>query len=143
VSNTYDYLEQFLKKNLYGNNPLFAQLFGNAQRGIGRTTDRNVRGLKNQFAQSGFRGIGGNMLNDAYRTESDTLGQVQGQIGQMQLQDQQFNINSLLGLENLKSQERAQETDFWDVLAGLGGSVAGGLGGGFGGAWGNQLFKKG
>lgn len=134
---SYDYLEQLLKRNLGGGNPLFAQLFGSAQQRIGRTTDRNVRGIKQQGAQSGFRGINANQINDAYRTESDTLGQVSGQIGQMQLQDQQNAINGLLGIEQMKS----QETGFMDVLGGILGMASGGFAGGVGGKAGAKWFS--
>lgn len=135
---SYDYLEQILKSNLMGGNPLFARLYGNAQQRIGRVTDRNVRGIKQQFAQSGFRGIGANALNDAYRTESDTLGEVQGQIGQMELQNQQAAINGLLGIEQMK----AQETGWGDVLGGILGMGIGAFTGGAGGAVGAGLAKK-
>ena len=124
---SYSYLEDFLKNKMGGNNPLFSQLYGTAQRKIGQTTDRNVRSIREQGAQSGFRGGGANLINEAYRTESDTMGGVAGDIGQMQLQDQQFAISQLLGLEQMKS----QETDFMDVLGGLLGSGTGALGGGY------------
>ena len=137
MANSYDYLEDFLKQKMGGNNPLFSQLFGNAQRRIGMSTDRNVRGIQQQNAQSGFRGVGANQINDAYRTESDALQGVAGNIGQMQLQDQNFAISQLLGLEQLKS----QETGFGDVLGGILGSATGAFSGGIGGGLGYGLFK--
>lgn len=135
---SYDYLEKFLKQKMMGNNPLFSQLFGNAQRRIGMSTDRNVRGIQQQNAQSGFRGIGANQINDAYRTGSDALQQALGNIGQMQLQDQNFAISQLLELEQLKS----QETGFGEVLGGILGGVAGAFTGGVGGAAGYGLGTK-
>ena len=134
---SYDYLEQILKRNLGGNNPLFAQLFGSAQQRIGRTTDRNVRQIKQQGAQSGFRGVNANNINEAYRSESDTLGKVQGDIGQMEWQDQQKAIEGLLGIENMKS----QETGWGDVLGGMLGMGVGAFTGGMGGAVGAGLTK--
>ena len=133
----YDYLEDFLKQKMTGNNPLFSQLFGTAQRRIGMSTDRNVRGIQQQNAQSGFRGVGANQINDAYRSESDAMQGVAGNIGQMQLQDQNFAISQLLGLEQLK----AQETDFGDVLGGILGGVTGAFTGGVGGSAGYKLGK--
>lgn len=133
----YDYLERLLKGKLGGNNPLFNNLFGNAQRKIGRVTDRNVRKIKEQGAQSGFRGINANQINDAYRTESDTLGEVSGQIDMMKLQDEQDTIKGLLGIEQIKS----QETGFGDVLGGILGMIGGGFAGGVGGKAGAKWFS--
>lgn len=133
---SYDYLENFLKQKMYGSNPLFDQLFGNAQRRVGMSTDRNVRNILQQNAQSGFRGVGANQINDAYRTESDALTQINDQVMTKQLEDQNFAISQLLGLEQMKM----QDTGFWDVLGGILGSVGGGLGGAAGGSLGASLF---
>jgi len=135
---SYDYLETFLKNKMQGSNPLFDQLFGNAQRRIGMSTDRNVRQIQQQGAQSGFRGINANQINDAYRTESDALTQVNDDIMGKQLQDQTFAISQLLGLEQMKS----QETGFGDVLGGILGSATGAFSGGIGGGFGYGLGKK-
>lgn len=131
---SYDYLEDFLKQKMSGDNPLFSQLFGNAQRRIGMSTDRNIRNIQQQNAQSGFRGVGANQINDAYRTESDALSNVNDQIMSKELQQKNFYISQLLGLEQMKS----QETDFWDVLGGILGAGAGALGGGFLGTLGSR-----
>jgi hypothetical protein len=55
----------------------------------------------------------------------------------MQLQDQNFAISQLLGLEQLK----AQETGFGDVLGGILGSATGAFAGGLGGGLGFGMFK--
>lgn len=140
MSNSYDYLENFLKQKMYGSNPLFDQLFGNAQRRVGMSTDRNVRNILQQNAQSGFRGVGANQINDAYRTESDALTQINDQVMTKQLEDQNFAISQLLGLEQMKS----QQTGFGDVLGGVLGMGVGALGGGFlgglGSKWAGNLF---
>ena len=134
---SYSYLEDFLKNKMGGDNPLFSKLFGTAQRKIGQTTDRNVRSIREEGAGSGFRGVGANKINEAYRTESDTMQGVAGDIGQMELKDQNFAIQSLLGIEQMK----AQETDFMDVLGGILGSLSGGFGGGLGGKAGASWFE--
>lgn len=131
---SYDYLESYLKNGLNNNDPIFTSLFGNAQRRIGMSTDRNVRNILQQNAQSGFRGVGANQINDAYRTESDALLNVNDQIMSEELQQKNFYISQLLGLEQMKS----QETDFWDVLGGILGAGAGALGGGFLGTLGSR-----
>ena len=136
---SYDYLEDFLKQKMGGNNPLFSKLFGTAQRRIGMNTDANKRAVDETNAQNGFRGMGANQINQVYRTGADALEGVAGNIGQMELQDQNFAISQLLGLEQLKS----QETGFWDVLGGITGSVAGGFGGGLGGKLGSKWFGSG
>lgn len=131
---SYDYLESYLKNGLNNNDPIFTSLFGNAQRRIGMSTDRNVRNILQQNAQSGFRGVGANQINDAYRTESDALLNVNDQIMSKELQQKNFYISQLLGLEQMKS----QETDFWDVFGGILGAGAGALGGGFLGTLGSK-----
>ena len=133
---SYSYLEDFLKQKMGGNNPLFSKLFGTAQRKIGMNIDANKRAVDETNAQNGFRGMGANQINQVYRTGADALEGVAGNIGQMELQDQNFAISQLLGLEQLKS----QETGFWDVLGGITGSVAGGFGGGLGGKVGANWF---
>ena len=139
MSSSYDYLEDFLKQKMGGNNPLFSKLFGTAQRRIGMNTDANKRAVDETNAQNGFRGMGANQINQVYRTGADALEGVAGNIGQMELQDQNFAISHLLGLEQLKS----QETGFWDVLGGITGSVAGGFGGALGGKLGSKWFGSG
>ena len=136
---SYDYLEDFLKQKMGGNNPLFSKLFGTAQRKIGMNTDANVRDIQEQNAQSGFRGMGGNQINKAHRAGTDALEGVAGNIGQMELQDQNFAIKSLLDLENLKS----QEMDFMSFLGGLTSPVAGGFSGALGGKLGSKWFGSG
>jgi len=131
---SYDYLESYLKNGLNNNDPIFTSLFGNAQRRIGMSTDRNVRSILQQNAQSGFRGVGANQINDAYRTESDALSDVNDQIMSKELQQKNFYISQLLGLEQMKS----QKTDFWDVLGGILGAGAGALGGGYLGTLGSK-----
>jgi len=133
----YDYLENYLKNGLYNNNPIFSSLFGNAQKKIGMSTDRNVRDILQQGAQSGFRGATANLINDAYRTESDALTQVNSQIMDKELQQKNFYIQQLLGLEQLKQ----QQTGFGDVLGGILGMGAGALGGGFLGGLGSKWAK--
>lgn len=135
---SYDYLESYLKNGLNNNNPIFDSLFGNAQRRIGMSTDRNVRQIQQQGAQSGFRGMNANNINDAYRTESDALLNVNDQIMDKELQQKNFYIQQLLGLEQMKS----QETGFGDVLGGILGAATGAFSGGFGGGLGYSLFGK-
>lgn len=134
---SYDYLENYLKNGLYNNNPIFSSLFGNAQKKIGMSTDRNVRDILQQGAQSGFRGATANLINDAYRTESDALTQVNSQIMDKELQQKNFYIQQLLGLEEFKS----QQPGFGDVLGGILGMGAGALGGGFLGGLGARWAK--
>jgi hypothetical protein len=134
---SYDYLESYLKNGLNNNDPIFTSLFGNAQRRIGMSTDRNVRNILQQNAQSGFRGVGANQINDAYRTESDALLNVNDQIMSKELQQKNFYISQLLGLEQMKS----QETDFWDVLGGVLGTGVGFFTGGLGSGLASSLFK--
>ena len=139
MSSSYDYLEDFLKQKMGGNNPLFSKLFGTAQRKIGMNTDANKRAVDETNAQNGFRGMGANQINQVYRTGADALEGVAGNIGQMELQDQNFAIKSLLDIENLKS----QEMDFMSFLGGLTSPVVGGFGGALGGKLGSKWFGSG
>lgn len=130
----YNYLEKLITQGLNTQDPMWQQLLGNATRKIGMTTDRNVRNIKQQNAQSGFRGIGANAINDAYRTESQAVGDVSGQIAQQQMAYRQNAIQQLLGLKQMES----QETGFGDIIGGLLGMGAGALGGGYLGALGKK-----
>ena len=113
------------------------QLLGNAKRKIGATTDRNVRNIRQNLAQSGFRGVGANLINDAYRTESESVGDVSAQLAQQQMNYRQNAIQQLLGLKQMEN----QETSFGDVLGGILGMGAGALGGGYLGALGAKWAK--
>lgn len=106
LGSNFDYLQDNLKQNAEGNNPIFAQLFGNASRRIGASTDRAVQDIKEQGAQSGFRGAGGNLINDAYRNEGDALSQVSDSLSTQQLQFQQNAISQLLGLNQFEGSQQ-------------------------------------
>ena len=160
LGSNFGYLEGLIKERIGGKNPLFDQIFGNAQRRIGAVTDRNVRGIKEQNAQSGFRGTGANQINDAYRNEGNAMSQVNDSLMQAQLGQQQSAINQLLGLNQQESgmnwnmfqsnrnqsnfnrqqnfAEDQAKTDFGDVLGGILGMGAGALGGGFLGGLGSK-----
>ncbi len=173
LGSEFGYLKDNLKKSIGGNNPIFDQLFGNAQRRIGASTDRNVQDIKEQGAQSGFRGAGGNLINESYRGENEALSGVSDSLAMQEMNYQQNAINQLLGLNQFEGQtkfgsmqsdrdyqlskdEMAQrwemfqqqmdantesDTDFWDVISGIGGSLLGGFGGGFGGRIASNWFK--
>ena len=102
LGSNFDYLQNNLKQSAEGNNPIFAQLFGNASRRIGASTDRNVQDIKEQGAQSGFRGAGGNLINDAYRGEQQALTGVSDNLAGQQLNFQQNAISQLLGLNQFE-----------------------------------------
>ena len=105
LGGNYDYLSGTIKKGIDGSNPIFDQLFGNAQRRIGASTDRAVQDIKEQGAQSGFRGVGGNLINDAYRNEGNALSQVSDSLMGQQLQYQQNAISQLLGLNQFEGNQ--------------------------------------
>lgn len=134
-----DSVEDFLKRLLKGENPALDKMAGNAKRRIGQSVDSNVRQINQQGAQSGFRGIGANKINDAYRTGSDATVQMEDSLMDKEMQSQQFAAQGLMQLD-------AQKTDFWDVLSGVLGSgvgaLTGGLGGGLGMSLASNLFKK-
>lgn len=134
---SYDYLENYLKSGLNNNNPIFDSLFGNAQRRIGMSTDRNVRSILEQGAQSGFRGSSANLINGAFRNESDALANVNNQIMDKELQQKNFYISQLLGLEQMKQQEMG----WGDVLGGILGAGVGAFTGGLGGGAASSLSK--
>ena len=134
-----DSVEDFLKRLLMGNNPALDRMAGNAKRRIGQSVDSNVRQINQQGAQSGFRGVTANNINDAYRTGSDATVQMEDSLMDKEMQGQQFAAQGLMQLD-------AQKTDFWDVLSGVLGSgvgaLTGGLGGGLGMSLASNLFKK-
>ena len=129
-----DYLEDYLKKLLAGNNPALQTMAGNAKRRIGQSVDSNVRQITQQGAQSGFRGINANQINDAYRTGSDATVQMEDSIMDKNMQMQQYAAGQLNTLE-------ANKTDFLDVVSGILGNVAGGFAGGVGGKAGAKWFS--
>ena len=131
-----DDVEEYLKKLLKGQNPALDSMYGNAQRRVGMSTDRNVRSILQNGAQSGFRGVSANNINDAYRTESDTIGNINDSLMEKTIEGQKFGAEGLMQLD-------AQKTDFWDVVSGILGSATGGLAGGVGGVLGGRLFKGG
>ena len=98
LGSNFGYLNDTIKGNAEGRNPIFDQLFGNASRRIGGSTDRNVRGVKENLASSGFRGTGANLINDAYRSEKDALSQVSDSLATQELSFKENAINQLLGL---------------------------------------------
>lgn len=164
MGSNFDFLQNLIKERISGKNPLFDQLFGNAQRRIGATTNRNIRGIKEQNAQSGFRGTGANQINEAYRNEGNAMSQVNDSLMGAQLGQQQSAINQLLGLNQQESginmnlfqsnrnqanfnrqmnfQEDQANPGFMDVLGGILGMGAGALGGGLGGQLGASWFGK-
>lgn len=105
LGSNFDYLQNNLKKGVEGNNPIFDQIFGNASRRIGASTDRAVQDIKEQGAQSGFRGAGGNLINDAYRNEGNALSQVSDSLAGQKLQYQQNAIAQLLGLNQFEGNQ--------------------------------------
>lgn len=102
LGSNFDYLQNNLKQSAEGNDPLFDQLFGNASRRIGASTDRNIQDIKEAGAQSGFRGAGGNLINDAYKGEKESLGQVSDELAGRELQYKQNAIAQLLGLNQFE-----------------------------------------
>lgn len=98
LGSNYGFLSDTIKGNVEGNNPIFDQLFGNASRRIGGATNRNVRSIKENLASSGFRGTGANLINEAYRGETDALSQVSDNLATQELNFKQNAINQLLGL---------------------------------------------
>ena len=98
----FDYLQDIIKQGIEGNNPLYDTLLGNAKRKIGAVTDRNIRDIQEQSAQSGFRGIGANKINDAYKTEAEAVGGVTDNLAMAQLNDKQNMIRNLLGLNQFE-----------------------------------------
>ena len=124
LGSNFDYLQNNLKQSAEGNNPIFAQLFGNASRRIGASTDRNVQDIKEQGAQTGFRGAGGNLINDAYRGEQQALTGVSDNLAGQQLGFQQNAISQLLGLNQFEGgqgfgafQSDRQNSQFGQSLA--------------------------
>ena len=115
---SYDYLEDFFKSQLQGTNPIFDQLLGTGQRRIGRQVDKNVTNIEQQNAQSGFRGVGANQINDAHRTGSDALSQLLNQIMMQKLQQQNQGAEGLMGIEDLKAQEFGWGDLFGSLLSG-------------------------
>lgn len=106
LGSNFDFLQNTLKNNVEGKNSIFAQLFGNASRKIGASTDRAVQDIKEMGAQSGFRGAGGNLLNDAYRNEGEALSQVSDSLSMQELQFKQNAINQLLGLNQFEGGQK-------------------------------------
>jgi len=106
LGSNFDYLQKNLKQGIEGNNPIFDQLFGNAQRRIGASTDRNVQDIKEMGAQSGFRGAGGNLINDAYRGEKEALSVVSDNLAMQEMNYQQNAINQFLGLNQFEGQTK-------------------------------------
>lgn len=102
LGSNFDYLQDIIKRGIEGNNPLYDTLLGNAKRRIGAVTDRNIQDIKEQGAQSGFRGIGANKINDAYRTEAEAVGGVADNLAMAQLNERQNMIRNLLGLNQLE-----------------------------------------
>jgi hypothetical protein len=92
--------------------PLFQKLFGNAQRRIGMSTDRNIRDIQEQGAQSGFRGVNTNQINDAYKNEEGALSQVSDSLTGQQLDMEKF-------LQELQFQKDSQPAWWEGLLGGL------------------------
>ena len=104
LGSDFEKLKGILTKNIEGNNPIFDKLFGDAARRIGGSTDRNVRGIRENLASSGFRGTGANLINDAYKNESEALTQVSDQLATQELNYQQAALAQLLGLNSQEGQ---------------------------------------
>lgn len=102
LGSDFDYLKGILGKSVEGDNPIFDKLFGNASRKIGASTDRNVQDIKEQGAQSGFRGTGSNLINDAYRGEKEALSGVSDNLA---LQEESYIQNALAQLLGLNQFE--------------------------------------
>lgn len=98
----FSYLQDILKKGIEGNEGLFDTLLGNAKRKIGAVTDRNIQDISEQSAQSGFRGIGANKINDAYKTEAEAVGGVADNLATQELGWKQNMIGKLLGLNQFE-----------------------------------------
>lgn len=156
----FDFLQELLKDRISGQNPLFDKLAGNAKRRIGDVTNENIREIKEQSAQSGFRGIGANQINKAYKSGQSAMAGVEDSLINAQLSQSQNAINSLLGLNQFEGaanmglfnsslnqanfnrqmdfQEEQAGTDFMDVLGSILGMGAGALGGGYLGTLGSK-----
>ena len=102
LGSNFDFLQNNLKQSIGGNNPIFDTLFGNAQRRIGASTDRNIQDIKEMGAQSGFRGAGGNLINEAYKGEKEALSGISDNLALQEMNYQQNAINQLLGLNQFE-----------------------------------------
>jgi len=102
LGSNFDYLQNNLKQSAEGNDPLFDRLFGNAARKIGASTDRNIQDIKEAGAQSGFRGAGGNLINDAYKGEQESLAGVSDNLAVQESNYKQNAISKLLGLNQFE-----------------------------------------
>lgn len=171
LGSNFNYLQNNLKQGIEGNNPIFPQLFGNASRRIGASTDKAIRNIKEQGAQSGFRGASGNLINNAFGNEQNALTQVLDDLATQQLRYQQNAIAQLLGLnqfeggqmfntfqsdrQNLQFQQNfaEQRRQFDEQMAlqreaqnpsffDVLGGVLGSVAGGFGGGLGGKLGGK-
>jgi hypothetical protein len=99
------YLTDMLKKNINGQNPVIAQERQAGTTSINNNTAAELQKLKQQGSMSGFRGVDPNSVSNLYTGASNSMTDLNTQLG---VQDAGFRSNAitqLLGLQGQQLQE--------------------------------------
>lgn len=117
------------------------QMASTATASINKLTGKRVRDLMSRFSNTNMArsGISGVAANDMYSNAGESIGKVNAEAEQMNMQNRSDMISKLLGLYQYEDNAKRSETDWMDVLGGIGGKFLGSAAGGAGGVVGDKL----
>lgn len=117
------------------------QMASTATASINKLTGKRVRDLMSRFSNTNMArsGISGVAANDMYSNAGESIGKVNAEAEQMNMQNRSNMISKLLGLYQYEDQAKRSETDWTDVLGYGAGTLLGSTLGPVGAAIGGKI----